>query len=118
MCTLQTPNLGLYYLQTPGPFVRSAGRLTLSDHPRIMSNRSYSQGKQHMRVTLYTKPGCHLCEDVLVILDRLTPQYSLEVHEVNILDDAALYEAYHAKIPMLAIEDGRLATLEAPMDEA
>jgi len=70
-----------------------------------------------MHVTIYTKPGCHLCEDVLVILDRLTPQYNLEVTEVNILDDMALYEAYHNTIPVVKLEDGRLGTLEAPIDE-
>src|SRR5947207_613162 len=71
-----------------------------------------------MRVTVYTKPACHLCEDVLAILDRLTPQYGLEVDEVNILDDMALYDAYHLKIPVVQIEGGRLGTLEAPIDEA
>jgi uncharacterized membrane protein/glutaredoxin len=71
-----------------------------------------------MRVTLYTKPDCHLCEDVLTILDRLTPQYGLEVTEVNILDDMALYEAYRHEIPVLDIEDGRLGRLKAPIDEA
>ena len=70
-----------------------------------------------MRVTVYTKPGCHLCEDTLVILDRLAPQFGLDVHETNILDDPALYEAYHLKIPVVRIEDGRLGTLEAPIDE-
>src|SRR5438874_5153345 len=71
-----------------------------------------------MRVTIYTKPECHLCEDALDILDRLAPQYDLQVTEVNILDDMALYEAYHLEIPVLDIEDGRLGRLKAPMDEA
>src|SRR3954467_9534217 len=70
-----------------------------------------------MRVTVYTKPGCHLCDDALVILDRLTPQYGLEVTEVNILDDMSLYEAYKQEIPVIAIEDGKLGTLKAPIDE-
>jgi uncharacterized membrane protein/glutaredoxin len=71
-----------------------------------------------MRVTIYTKPGCHLCEDALDVLDRLAPHYELQVQEVNILGDPALYEAYHEKIPVVQIEDGRLGTLEAPIDEA
>jgi uncharacterized membrane protein len=71
-----------------------------------------------MRVTLYTKPGCHLCDDALAILDRLAPRYNLDVDEVNIVDDMALYEAYRDDIPVLAIEGGRLGTLRAPIDEA
>jgi uncharacterized membrane protein/glutaredoxin len=73
---------------------------------------------RRMRITVYTKPACHLCEDVLSILDRLAPQYDLEITEVNILDDMALYEAYHQEIPVLDIEDGRLGTLKAPISEA
>jgi uncharacterized membrane protein/glutaredoxin len=71
-----------------------------------------------MRVTIYTKPECHLCEDALDILDRLAPQYDLQITEVNILDDMALYEAFHEEIPVLDIEDGRLGRLKAPLDEA
>src|ERR671934_866186 len=71
-----------------------------------------------MRVTIYTKPECHLCEDALDILDRLAPQYDLQISEVNILDDMALYEAFHEEIPVLDIEDGRLGRLKAPLDEA
>ena len=70
-----------------------------------------------MRVTIYTKPECHLCEDALDILDRLAPQYDLQITEVNILDDMALYEAFHEEIPVLDIEDGRLGRLKAPIDE-
>lgn len=70
-----------------------------------------------MRITVYTKPGCHLCEDTLAILDRLTPQYGLEVDEVNILDDMALYEQFKHDIPVLDIEEGRLGRLKAPIDE-
>jgi uncharacterized membrane protein/glutaredoxin len=71
-----------------------------------------------MRVTVYTKPGCHLCEDTLLILDRLAPQYNLQIEEVNILDSMPLYDEYKYSIPVVKIEDGRLGTLEAPIDEA
>lgn len=71
-----------------------------------------------MRVTVYTKPECHLCEDLLQLLDRLAPRYGLQVAEVNILDDPALYQAYSRDIPVLDIDDGRLGRLKAPIDEA
>ncbi len=70
-----------------------------------------------MRIMVYTKPGCHLCEDVLLLLDRLTPQYKLEVDEVNILDDMALYEAMSTAIPVVVAGDGRLGRLVAPITE-
>lgn len=70
-----------------------------------------------MRITVYTKPGCHLCEDVLLLLDRLTPQYALEVNEINILDDTALYDAMSTAIPVVVVGDGRLGRLVAPITE-
>lgn len=70
-----------------------------------------------MQVTVYTKPGCHLCDDALQMLDRLGARYSLEVQEVNILEDMALYEALHEKIPVIEIEGGKMGRLEAPIDE-
>src|SRR5258708_29862175 len=47
-----------------------------------------------MHVMVYSKPGCHLCEDALQIIDRLTTRYSLDVTEVNILDDMAVCGRY------------------------
>jgi uncharacterized membrane protein/glutaredoxin len=70
-----------------------------------------------MRVTIYTKPGCHLCEDALDLLDKLTPQYGLEVEQANILDDMALYEAMHEQIPVIVAEDGQYGRLVAPISE-
>jgi uncharacterized membrane protein/glutaredoxin len=70
-----------------------------------------------MQVTIYTKPDCHLCEDALDLLDRLSRQHNLQIEEVNILEDMALYEAYHDKIPVVQAGDGRLGRLVAPITE-
>lgn len=71
-----------------------------------------------MLVTVYQKPGCHLCEDVLDILDRLIPEYRLEVRLVNILDDMSVYQALKEKIPVVEVGDGRFGRLVVPIDEA
>jgi len=68
------------------------------------------------RITLYTRPGCHLCEDVADLLERLAARLPLEIVEVNILGDADLYEHYKYSIPVVAIAGG--ATLAAPIREA
>jgi thiol-disulfide isomerase/thioredoxin len=70
-----------------------------------------------MHVKVYSKPGCHLCEDALTIIDRLASRYDLVVTEVNILDDPAIYEQYREIIPVVeatGVEVGRLA---APITE-
>jgi hypothetical protein len=68
------------------------------------------------KITLYTRPGCHLCEDAADLLARLAGRFSLEVVEVSILSDIGLYERYKHSIPVIAIVGG--PTLAAPIHEA
>lgn len=70
-----------------------------------------------MLITVYSKPECHLCEDVIALLNRLAPEFSLEVREVNILGDPQLQEAYHDKVPVVVAEDGKYGWLVPPIDE-
>jgi uncharacterized membrane protein len=58
-----------------------------------------------------------LCEDALDLLDKLTPQYKLEVEQANILDDMSLYEQMYEQIPVIVVEDGRNGRLVAPITE-
>jgi glutaredoxin len=67
-------------------------------------------------ITLYTRPGCHLCEDAADLLERLARRLRLEIVEVNILEDANLYERYKHSIPVVAVAGG--PTLTAPIREA
>jgi glutaredoxin len=66
-------------------------------------------------VTLYTRPGCHLCEDAADLLERLATRLNLAIVEVNILEDANLYERYKHSIPVASIGNG--AILTAPIRE-
>lgn len=54
------------------------------------------------RLTLYTKPGCHLCEQVEAHLLALRAEWE----RCDITLDPGLYERYKHAIPVLAI-DGR-----------
>lgn len=53
--------------------------------------------------TLYTRPGCHLCEDAAATLARLRTRHPHELRLVDITADAALMQAYGLRIPVLAI---------------
>jgi glutaredoxin len=66
-------------------------------------------------VTLYGKPGCHLCEDARTLLLALADRYPIDLHEVDICGDAALFRAYDVRIPVIVV-DGAM-TLEAPIGE-
>jgi glutaredoxin len=52
-------------------------------------------------VTLYTRPGCHLCDDARAALQRLSARHEFEIHEVNIETDDALHAAYLERIPVI-----------------
>ncbi len=70
-----------------------------------------------MHVTVYSKPGCHLCEDLLLNIERLTTLYGLDVTEVNILDDMAVYEQYREIIPVVEVTDVPVGRLVVPISE-
>lgn len=57
------------------------------------------------RVVVYLKPGCHLCEDALAMLNRLRDEFQLTIEPVNIEKDAALFKKYFDQIPVLIIDD-------------
>lgn len=67
-------------------------------------------------LTLYMKPGCHLCENTAQMLRDLSGEFSFTFHEVNILEDPKLYEEYCEIIPVVEMDGKPL--LAAPFNEA
>ena len=65
------------------------------------------------RVVVYTKPGCHLCEDALALLRELRAEFSLTIEEINIERDPGLHKKYFDQIPVLVIDNRQ--TLAAPI---
>ena len=59
-----------------------------------------------MKITLYTKPECGLCEEVEEVIAAVRSQHSFELERRNILDDLADYERYKHDIPVVLV-DGR-----------
>jgi len=54
-------------------------------------------------VTLYTRPGCHLCEEAKTAIAPLLRELGAVLHEVNIEKDAVLEERYGWDIPVIFI---------------
>lgn len=59
-------------------------------------------------VTLYTKPGCHLCEDALTVLLRVQAHAPFELLERDITEDDALHRAYFERIPVVTLDGEHL----------
>ena len=55
-----------------------------------------------MRVVLYTRDGCHLCDDAKAALARIGVEYA----EVDIAGDPELTAEYGERIPVVML-DGR-----------
>ena len=56
------------------------------------------------RVTLYGKPGCHLCEQAQAVVAAVRTRHEFELEEVDITRDAALEALYRERIPVVAID--------------
>jgi hypothetical protein len=54
-------------------------------------------------VTLYGKPGCHLCEDALTVVEAVRAERPFELEQVDITLDPRLQRRYGERIPVLAI---------------
>jgi glutaredoxin len=51
-------------------------------------------------ITVYSSPGCHLCEDAMATLGRLQRELSFDLEELDITTDDALHRAYLERIPV------------------
>jgi glutaredoxin len=59
-------------------------------------------------VTLYSRPGCHLCEEARATLDRLRENTAFEIDEVDIEADDVLHARYLERIPVVAVDGEEL----------
>lgn len=58
------------------------------------------------RVTLYSRPGCHLCDDARAVVARVCTELGEEYDEVSIDEDPQLLERFGEEIPVTFV-DGR-----------
>jgi glutaredoxin len=59
-------------------------------------------------VTLYSRPGCHLCDDARAALHRVRQDAPFELEEVDISADDALHARYLERIPVVALDGEEL----------
>jgi thiol-disulfide isomerase/thioredoxin len=61
------------------------------------------------RLTLYSKPGCHLCDDMKQVIEAVAARVPLTLDVVDISTDPALVDRYGLEIPVLTIEGKKAA---------
>jgi glutaredoxin len=52
------------------------------------------------RLVLYSRPGCHLCDDARVVLQRIGEPFD----EIDIDSDDELFKRYLERIPVVALD--------------
>jgi orotidine-5'-phosphate decarboxylase len=60
------------------------------------------------RVTLYSRPGCHLCDEMKAVVTRAGTRVRFRLDEIDISGNTELEDRYGTEIPVLLI-DGRKA---------
>jgi glutaredoxin len=82
------PTGGDYYRRT------EAGRLALAGP---------------LDVTLYTRPGCHLCEVAKAAMAPLLRDFGARLHEVDIDTDRQLRDMYNNDVPVIFLGSRKVA---------
>ena len=59
-------------------------------------------------VTLYGRPGCHLCDEARLVLERVRREHPFELVELDIESDERLLRAYLERIPVVALDGEEL----------
>ena len=56
------------------------------------------------RVTLYGKPGCHLCDDARAVVERVCADLGTSYDEVDITTSTDLMNAYADQVPVTFVD--------------
>ena len=55
-------------------------------------------------ITVYSRQGCHLCEDALNILEGLKTELDFEIEVIDIAGNPELEKLYGEQIPVIHID--------------
>ncbi len=73
-----------------------------------------------MRLTIYSKPGCHLCNDMKSLVHRVVTQHAdhtISIDEIDISTDPDLLDRYGLEIPVLLIDGKKVAKYRVTEEE-
>jgi glutaredoxin len=60
-------------------------------------------------LTIYSRPGCHLCDEMKAVVSAVARQIPLRLDEIDISGDSALEALYGLEIPVLMVEGKKAA---------
>jgi hypothetical protein len=60
-------------------------------------------------VIIYSRPGCHLCDEMKAVVERVSRSVPLAIQEVDISGDPVLEGDYGLEIPVLLVDGKKTA---------
>ena len=73
------------------------------------SSKEAAASAESLEVTLYTRPGCHLCEEAKSLIAPLLAEFGARLREVNIDGDPELHERYNLDVPVIFLRGRKIA---------
>ena len=68
-------------------------------------------------ITLYGRPGCHLCDEARTLIDDLASDLDLELREIDIESDDGLLADYLERIPVVEVDGREISELDLDPDD-
>jgi len=68
-------------------------------------------------LTIYSRPGCHLCDEMKAVVSAVARQIPLRLDEIDISGDPALEALYGLEIPVLLVEGKKAAKYRIAEEE-
>jgi glutaredoxin len=68
-------------------------------------------------LTLYTRPGCHLCDEAKEKIAPLAERYGARLREVNIDEDPALRARHNEEVPVLFLGSRKVAKFKVDPEQ-
>lgn len=58
---------------------------------------------ESIRIEIYSRPGCHLCDEAKAVIEPFSSRYPLQLTVTNVDSSPALKQAYGTEIPVILI---------------
>jgi len=60
-----------------------------------------------IHIDIYSRPGCHLCDEAKEVVERVRRRHPFSLRVVNIETDPSLESAYGTEIPVITINGNK-----------
>jgi thiol-disulfide isomerase/thioredoxin len=72
-----------------------------------------------LELTIYSRPGCHLCDEMKAVVRRVaqTSGAAISIEEIDISSDPELETRYGLEIPVLLVDGRKVAKYRITEDE-